>query len=78
MQVSYLQKSENNLKSVKNILSFCEFTKLFSFQVLITLQNFRSKQKELPESNKTCEYIIFLVLLKKIFSIKGFLQDSSG
>jgi hypothetical protein len=30
-----------------------------SFQVLITLQNFRSKQaKELLESNKTCEYII--------------------
>ena len=81
MQVSYLQKSENNLKSVKNILSFCEFNKLFSFQVLITLQTFRSKQtgkKEIPESNKTCKYIVFLVLLKKIFTIKGFWQNSHG
>ena len=76
MQVSCLQKSENNLKSVKNILSFCEFNKLFSFQVLITLQNFRSKQtgvtRELPESNKNCEYIIFWVVLKNIFSINSF------
>ena len=44
MQISYFQKSENNLKSAKKNLSFCEFNKLFSFQVLITLQNFRSKQ----------------------------------
>ena len=44
MQVSCLQKSENTLKSVKNILSFCEFNKLFHFKVLITLQNFGTKQ----------------------------------
>ena len=76
MQVSCLQKSENDLKPVKNILSFCEFNKLFSFQVLITLQNFRSKQtgitRKLPESNKNCEYIIFWVVLKNIFSINSF------
>ena len=34
--------------------------------------------RELPEINKNCEYIIFWVVLKNIFSINGFWQDSRG
>ena len=57
MQVSYRQKSENNLKSVKNILSFCEFNKLFFDHPAKSQIKTNRKNRELPESNKICEYI---------------------
>ena len=42
------------------------------------LEQNKQEKKKLPESNKTCEYIVFWVLLKKIISIKAFWQDSFG
>ena len=63
MQDSYLQKSENNLKSVKNILSFCEFNKLFfdypaKFQIK-TNRKKRSYQK-VTRSVNTLVFVVFL------------------
>ena len=54
MQVSYLQKSDNDLISVKNILSFCEFNCYFYYPAKSQIKTNR-KKRELPESNKICE-----------------------
>ena len=52
-----MQVSENKLKSVKNILSFFEFNKLFfDYPAKFQIKTNR-KKKEWPKSNKICEYI---------------------
>ena len=72
MQVSYLQKSENNLKSVKNILSFCEFNKLFFDYPAKSQIKTNRKKGSYQKVTKSVNTLVFVVFLKKMLSIKAF------